>query len=191
MMYRIVNVTSMNVVIEDIGLRLQPVGGTSSQAIVRADVADKSVDLKRHARWIKIEKFEIASSRCAIPTVQAPVPEVMSLPAAPVQTPAPPPVSAKRDVEFENLLRSMDAMKSRQEDLFALLQAAMAKPAFAPSPAPFHVVQPSVAQSQDPVILPGKMLPESVEISVKPCETDLSRDDFDSALEALRKAKGR
>jgi len=180
MMCRIANVTAMSIVIEDLGVRLQPVGGSGSYAMVRADMAARSIDLKRHSAWVKVDEFEIVSpDRKPVP-VQAPAISIL-----------PPDVS-----ELERLRKTIDDMSARQEKLFELLSIAMAAQpqVLAPSVRAQETsvkISPPPFIEEDTIILLGKIIPDSVEISVQTRERELAREDFDSALEALKKAKGK
>jgi hypothetical protein len=193
-MCRVTNLTSMSMVIEDIGVRLNPSWGRDGSAVIRASVAESSSDLKRcqASKWVKVENFEISSPIKAFPPpVMAPVSAPALFSAPPLPPPDPAPISTAERAELEGLRQSVDQMRSRQDELFDLLRSALSdrpagKPADRPAQ-PFEAVPPP-----DPVVLlPGSLLPESVEISVRASESTLQRDDFDSAIAALKRAKGR
>lgn len=198
MMCRISNITPMNIVIEDLGIRLQPVGGKGSHALVRADMARRSIDLGRNTQWVKIEEFEIVSPNAP----KAPHPVAAVVPAKPpvaAVVPAKPPVAAEvpqlpqfsqpQSSELEELKKSLDGMVARQEELFKLLQLAVQRPMVSAHVPVAHFDAGNF--SSDEVILPGKLVPESVEVSVKVREDEHSADGFDDALAALKKAKNR
>lgn len=196
MMCRISNMTSMSIVIEDIGVRLQPTGGGGSSATVRADMVAKSSDLKRHSRWLKIEEFDVVPAPQTPPPVLAP--QVPTLPrrGPPLAAEAPAPAAApsqEKDSELENLRKVVDDMRARQEEFFSFLRSSIQ----APMPVPTtRVAETSIRVhppdfSEDPIMLPGKVMPESVEVSVQMREDELPSEGFDSALAALKKAKGR
>jgi hypothetical protein len=177
----------MNIVIEDLGIRLQPVGGKGSHALVRADMARRSMDLGRNTQWVRIEEFEVVSPNApkvphpvavVVPAKPPVVPEVSQLPQS----------SQPQSSELEELKKSLDGMVARQEELFKLLQSAVQRPITYAHVPTAHVGNFS---SDDEIILPGKLVPESVEVNVKVREDEHSADDFDNALAALKKAKNK
>ena len=145
-------------------------------------MAVRSVDLKRHYAWVKVERFEVVSKD----KVQ-PVPVQVSIP-IPVSAPIVA-SDASDSTEIERLQKTIDGMAVKQEKLFELLSAALSRqgpPVSMPS-----VKMGTATFSEDPVMIPGHILPDSVEVSVQASERDIDRDDFDSALVALKKARGR
>jgi hypothetical protein len=198
MMCRISNTTSMSIVIEDIGVRLQPSGGTGSSATVHSDMVARSSDLKRHAQWLKIEEFDV------VPAPPAPLPVLApQIPTLPRKNPPTPASSVsaspafisnqEKDSELERLRKVVDDMRARQEELFSFLrssvQASISVPAVRTRETPIRVSSPDF--SEDPIMLPGKVMPESVEVSVQTREDEQSSEGFNSTLAALKKAKGR
>lgn len=188
MMCRITNLTSMSIVIEDIGVRLQPTGGSGSHAVVRADTADRSSDLKNYSTfggnrpWLRIERFEV------VPTANA----IKSQNASP-----PPP---QTETELEQLRKHIEDMSARQEKMMEMLAIAFKNPPNVPGVATDEPRQftsaPSPQRTQspadidfEPIIMPGKMVPDSVEVSVQAREEEREIDDFDLALQALKKVK--
>ena len=194
MMSRIVNVTLMSIVIEDLGLHLQPKGGEKSCAIVRTDVAARSSDLRRHAKWVKIEEFEVLAPSHQNPPIQSLIRR-----AAPVSEAVVKPAEMDSDMEIKQLRKSMDDMKGRQEELIALCKSAMTQVPEAQIPVsatrvretPVRVFSPDLSV-EEPIILPALRVPDRVELSnVRTKENETSGESFDTTLKALKKAKKR
>ena len=196
MMCKVTNVTSMNVVIEDLGIRLEPAGGRNSSIVIRADVADKSADLVRVEKWIRLDRFEIVQPSSAM-SVSVSVQPVA--PAAPASVPAPAPApasvpapvpAASDSAEIEHLRKTLEDMRARQEELFAFLMSTR-QPAYQTSQ-PVSVVKPlDQDMAVEEILLPGKIVPEVSSANVQAKETEVSKDDFDSALLALKKARSK
>lgn len=189
MMCRVTNLTSMDVVIEDIGMRLQPTGGKDSSKVVRADMVDASQDIKDCARWVHVERFEISMPSARLPS-PPPVRHVPVSPPVPVSSPLP--LTNSERAELDMLRRSVDQVFDRQEKMLELLSSLASRTGnFSPSapvPVQFQVVAPP---DDEPLILPGNLIPDSVEISVRASESTLARDDFETTLAALKKAKNK
>lgn len=181
-MCRIVNLTSMSIVIEDIGIRLQPIRG--SHATVRADMADRSSDLKKCSSWVRVERFEVVPSSVVNPNRHN--------------------VDSQHNNDtVESLKKIIDGMSARQEELFKILMSSMSSQSNGVGKhKPTEVFRNTLAGTDlsdtprtshddfsDTIVVPWKIVPDSVEVSVKANETEFEVDDFDAALEALKKSK--
>lgn len=184
MMCRISNITSMNIIIEDIGVRLSPNNGAGSCVIVRADIAEKSVDIKRCLKWIRIETFEVIHSggyRCPPPQIAPAQPVLVVQPVQPIQS--------TQDIQTQNcdglskLHKSIGDMIAKQEELIRLVSESRMTRRESN-----NVTENRHSDIDTQVILPGKLIPESVEVSMVVSEDDIEHNDFDRAKEALRRA---
>lgn len=172
MMARITNKTSMSLVIEDIGVRLQPAGFAS----VRADVASKSKDLKKYLKWISIDYFEIVSP--------VPAPCNVTPPPVPVPCNVTPP-SRTEHMEMAKMRASIEQMKGMQEELFCLMKSMVGRANFG-----IKLDPQGMGEEPNPVLLIGDLIPKVTEANVKTSELELpAGDEFDSTLAALKKVK--
>ena len=182
-MYRISNPTPMSIIIEDLGIRLQPAGGNGSHVSVRADLAGRSLDLK-NSKWLIVEEFDVVPNSLATT-----IPSVPIQPSASIPLPSPVPVpemSAPADIsELEHLRKSIDDMRIRQEVLLEFLRSTSG----VRTDDRAKTRDQNFGKAEDPVILLGKITPDSVEVSVIAREDELSGESFDYTVEALRKVK--
>jgi hypothetical protein len=83
-------------------------------------------------------------------------------------------------------------MQSRQEELFDMLRAAFrGRPQESSAGQTNTGARPAPEPAPEPVVLVGNIVPKSVEVAVHAKEDVHQRDDFDSALAALKKARGK
>jgi hypothetical protein len=171
---------STSVVIEDLGVHL-PCKGSS--AIVDADSASRSKNLKERKQWIRIE----------------PIPEVKPMPVWPflkVQPKPSPPVPPPPDDDIRQILSVLAqrtqtlleimAAKSSPQDSSEILAAIARIPSISVAAAIHTQVQSDV-----PLFIPGQIVPTQAQADsrIHAREEAVTVDDMDASLQALRQAR--
>jgi hypothetical protein len=171
--YKITNITTSGVVIEDIGVFLP---GKGNYSIVDTDLLERSKDFREVENLVRVEKIR--------------VPEPM--PVWPFHKP-PTPKKEERKVSQEELGGIRQDLKAIRE----LLAELLSRPS-APSPevvaAHMQIAQErrellgskKLPLSKDPMYIPSSIIPEDAESVIRADETEVTKDDFESNLEALR-----
>lgn len=188
--YRLTNRMPMTVVLEDMGVTLQRAGGTDSSVVVPAALYLGSSDAKKHASWFRVESIQEPSS--APPPVHAVHPpprldtDTSPAPAPPV-FPAPSPSPAIESLHAT--VRELDAKMAQFISIMANAQNQQV--VYLPSdesPRGGHRPRSSVRE-EDPVFIPGSILPKGAESHISVQEGDSSDEGFDDSAEALRKLR--
>lgn len=197
-MYKVTNITTMNVTVEDLGLNLQP----GESTLIATDAYEKSSDLAEHKNWFKIEPV-------VIPKKGPPTPVKLFKPSSPThipdkgvdvthRTPSTPGVSLQDFERFadslkEEIGKNDERLRSELSELMEMVKGVVTSaPALAPSsvgpPVPSAPAEPSEVS---PVVLSGNIIPVDGEVTarVKTREDDVVVSDFDETRKALRKRR--
>jgi hypothetical protein len=176
MMYLITNRLPSSLIIEDIGVRLAAAGGTSSSKLLSEHTYNASHQIKEYERkkWVMIEIRQ--------PVAKAPVP-LWPFSAAP-QAPVPPPPPPAESVMLNKVMDRLEGMigslqKASIPSPSAIYQSAAAIPA--------PIAHPQA--SADPMFIPKQIMPEVADVNINVKTSESETKDFDSGLEALKKAR--
>lgn len=210
MIYKITNLLSTSVTVEDLGIIL-PAGGSCT---VRADAWSRSQhgpELERK-RWIRADK-QFVPGRPPTPVlpsrrVSSPPPPPQAVPSrgepfseSGVETPRVAGVVLSQE-SFDRHLRNQEELMKMMASLMGAVPsgldriqktiAAMPAPAvvpYRPGSIQAHEFSPA-ARGDDPMFLPSKIVPEDAKVAIKVQEGE-SKADVESASKALRKARGK
>ena len=173
---KITNITAASVVIEDIGVFLSGKGSTQT---VKSEVIAQSKNFHDVKKLVRVDKIRTIKPMPIWPFIKKPIP---------AQPEKEPPKGELGDIR-------QDIRKIRE-----LLSDLLSRPT-APDP---EVVAAHMQVSQerkklfqdgnlplpvdDPMFIPSSIVPDEVEVVIKTSEVEITKDDFDGDLEALRKA---
>lgn len=182
-MYLVTNRLPASLTIEDIGVRLDAAGGSSSSKLLPQQTFDSSRQIREYERkkWVTIEV------RPPVPIAKAPV-AVWPFSAAPPSAPVTAPVltPSPEAVMLQGIMAKLDGMLAaiqKGPTPAVIYQTAAALPA--PVAASQAVPQPSV----EPMFIPSQIVPKSADVSINVKTSESESEDFDSGLEALKKAR--
>jgi len=184
MMYLVTNRLATSLVIEDIGIRLEPAGGTASSKLLTEQTYRVSHKLKEYEqrKWIAIA---VRNS----PPPKAPIP-IWPFSASPAQPPSPPPISAEST--------ALHTLVAKLEAIVQALQAPLVAASRTPAPTPATVYQaaaslprvtPSIQASDEPIFIPKQIMPTSADVSINVATSETDREDYDADLKALKSAR--
>jgi hypothetical protein len=209
MLYKITNLLSTSVTVEDLGIIL-PARGSCN---VRADVWSGSNDGRdlEARRWIRADKQFVAGRppvatvpHRPAPVVVPPVPLDPPLPESGIPTPmAAPPVSVSQE-SFDRFLKNQEEIMKMMTGLAGSVPAGIEKiekriqDMPAPAVIPFRpgMNQPhahefsSAAAGADPMFIPSRIVPDDAKSAIKVQEGE-AKADVSSATDALKKLRGK
>jgi len=164
---RLTNLTSIDLSIEDLGVHLP---GRGSQAVVNADSATASKNLKEMVKLVRVEN--IPESR--------PMPIWPFIKDSPVQS-----LSASNPVENTEFSRRLDEINQSQKEILLLLRHMNIQP---------KVTTPDYSASidsgsSDPMFIPDRIMPTTQEIRMKVRESEVDKSDMDSSKKVLRRLR--
>lgn len=207
MLYKITNLLSTSLTVEDLGILL-PARGSCT---VRADSWAQSNDARdlEAKRWVRADKQYVQG--------QPPPPVVSARPAPPPmvpQDPPPAPHSQSRvdtppsagvpvsQESFDRFVRNQEELMKMMAGLAGAVPAGMdainksiqAMPApavvpFRPGMVHSHEISP-VARGADPMFIPASIVPKDAQANIKVDEGEV-QTDVGSNVETLRKARGK
>jgi hypothetical protein len=206
MFYKITNLLSTSVVVEDLGVRLNARGSCT----VRADSWAQSNDARdlEAKRWVRADKQYVqgrSSPSLAIPHPQPPklVPQD-PLPPAPQSTPAVPPASGIpiSQESFDRFLRNQEELMKMMAGLAGSVPEkfdqinksiqAMPAPAvvpYRPGSVQAHEYSPA-ARGSDPMFIPASIVPKDAQANIKVQEGEVE-SDVGSNVDALKRMRKR
>lgn len=154
--------------IEDISVHLP---GKGSSVIVNSDAAIHSKDLASRIRMVRVEHLPQQAPMPIWPFVKAPIPK------EPVALPS----SSRED--FDVLLRRMETVSKDVKSLFDVISSIPGRAN------PSTESLPGLPMQSDPMFIPEHIVPPSIEVRMKVSEEEISKDDFESSHEALKKMR--
>ena len=177
-MTRIMNMTSVSINIGDIGVHLQPIGGANSFAIVRSDVIEQSTDIKNYEKSIRLEEFEIVYPG----QIQTDIVQHDNVYIFQDEQ------NVKCDDKELNELRTLiEEMKLMQNEFLNVVKNAVLGQ---PVNVNVNVVNNTeISRIDEPIILSGSILPDSVKSSIKSDDNNIGSNNYNSTLNALKKLK--
>ena len=166
-----------SLIIDDIGVRLDPAGFKTLSAQTYA--SSKRIQEFEQKKWVNV------SIRHA-PQVKLPVP-VWPFSASPVtpSIPPPPPSTAEASVlqglvaELKGIIGSLKAPQTISAPVTSRTAAAPSEIVYA--------VQPS----DEPMFIPKQILPNTADVNINVAKSETEREGFDDGLAALKKARKR
>lgn len=204
MLYKITNMLSTSVTVEDLGINL-PAGGTCT---VRADAWSRSNDARNleAQRWVKADK-QFVAGRAPPHVLPARAPAVPPRPVGPpvaqrVDSPVVAPAGVVVSQEsFDRYLRNQEELMQMMSSLMGSVPSgldqinksikAMPAPAvvpYRPGSVQAHEFSPT-ARGADPMFIPTRIVPEDAKSAIKVQEGEVATD-VSSASAALKKARG-
>lgn len=176
MLSKITNITAASVVIEDIGVYLP---GKGSHQTIKSELIEKSRDFQDVKKLVRVDQVKLPKPMPIWPFVKKPVPKELEVK---------PPKGELGDIR-------QDVRKIMQ-----LLTELLSRPSAPPPEVVAAHMQ--VAQERrellkegklplgdsDPMFIPSSIIPHDAEAIIKTEEVEITKDDFDGDLEALRKA---
>jgi hypothetical protein len=171
---KITNISSISVVIEDMGVYLP---GRGDSSIVNADILKKSRNILDVKGLIRIDEVKVPKPMPVWPFHKPEIPE-----------------------EEETPRRELGNIEKDIRDIKKLLAELLSRPS-AP-PAEVVAAHLQVARErrellksgtlplapEDPMFIPSTIVPDDAEAEIKASETEVIPDDFDGSLEALKRA---
>ena len=175
MMYLVTNRLSASLLIDDIGVRLEP--GSSKELFEHTYNSSRKLKEYEHKKWVSV------SVRAATPKKSIPV-WPFSAVASPVSTPVSVPavVTAVQSPDSSIL----QGLVARLENLIGNLQTRAVTVGSAPSAVTHSVIdQPS----DEPMFIPEFIIPKSANVSINVDTSESDRHDYESGVEALKNAR--
>lgn len=185
-MYRITNLLSTSLTIEDLGITLQSRGGQDGTCIISSDSYERSLNLKDllNRKFISAQIHLIITSPS--PQIQKPPPVF----------PIPPTLT-----DVTSLQDEIRAMNSRFDEVLSVLRTSQAQaqahaesqsniPRYVQIPADMRGhVHDQVSQSSDPIFIPSSIVPKDANVHINSSEEKSSVAGFDDSLAALKAAR--
>lgn len=207
MLYKITNLLSTSVTVEDLGIILPARGSCNVRASDWAGSNDAR-DLEAR-RWVRADKQFVAGRAPVVTVPQRPPPVVVSpapldppLPESGVLTPVVvPPVPVSQD-SFDRFLKNQEEIMKMMTGLAGSVPAGIEKiekriqEMPAPAVIPFrpgmnqphaHEFSPAAAGA-DPMFIPSKIVPEDAKTAIKVQEGE-AKADVSSAVDALKRTR--
>ena len=183
MMYLVTNRLPASLTIEDIGVRLDAAGGSSSSKLLPEQTFHSSRQIKEYERkkWVTIEvRPPVAKPPIAVwPFSAAPTPASVAAP-VPVSPPSP------ESLILQGIMAKLDGMLAAMQKAptpATIYQTAASLPAATSQ----HQAAPQ--PSVEPIFIPSQIIPKSADVSINVKTSESESEDFDSGLEALKKAR--
>jgi len=173
--YLVTNRLSASLLIHDIGVRLDA-GGSKL-------LPEQTYNSSKTIQEYILKGWVIVSQRST--PVKPPVP-VWPFSKAPTPTPPPPPPSPPAmDPAVLQLVAELKGMISSLAPLAAAARTPIAAHPIAAAVPIMPVAQPS----DEPMFIPKTILPTGADVSINVAKSETADHDFDSGLEALKKAR--
>lgn len=173
MMYLVTNRLSTSLIIEDIGVRLGASGGSKL-------ISDYTYNASRHIKEYEQKKWVSIATRPS-PAVKAPIP-IWPFSATP------PPVQTAHAPSSEVTI--LHGLVAKLENIIHSLHSApRAAVPVATSGLPTYSSVPQPQPSDEPMFIPSVIVPSVVDMKINVATTESENKDFDSGLEALKKAR--
>lgn len=173
MKYLVTNRLATSLIIEDIGVRLNASGGNKllDEHTYSASRLIKEYEQKK---WISV----VTRSE---PVAKPPIP-IWPFSSSPVLPPAPP--SPPADVVI------LHGLVAKLENIIHIMQspARSAAPMHS-SGLPIYSPAPQQQASDEPMFIPSIIVPGVVDMKINVATTETEKEDFDSGLAALKKAR--
>jgi hypothetical protein len=182
--YKVTNLLSTSLKIEDLGIILQARGGNDGSCVISSDSCDRSVSLRelRQKRWVSVHPLH-----ASIPSNIKP------------QTTAQPQEPQEPQIDISALQNEIRSMNSRFDEVLAALKSVSQQaPIAAAAPVIIHVpVQMGSSgqshfhenPSSDPMFIPSSIVPKDANVHINTNEESSSVDGFDDSLAALKAAR--
>jgi len=190
MNYQIQNLLHTSLIIEDIGVTLQAIGGQDSIRIIpdRLYTSSRLLIEYQNKKWVRISVCNQEAPRMPIWPFSKP-------PAAPPPIPPPPPpsspvqVSSPASDEVRALRGSVDILTRKINEL--LQQGPIFQAPIQAYRAPVQDIPDSLQTVDEPMFLPSSIVPKTADVRIQVTETESESKDFDSSLDALKQARKR
>lgn len=182
MMYMVTNRLATSLIIEDIGIRLEPAGGTASSKLLTEQTYHASRKLKEYEqkKWIAISVRTSPPPKAAIP--------IWPFSVAPVHPQLPVPSESA----------ALHALVTKLEGIVQSLQAPLMAVSRAPAPSPATIYQaatalpqsmPSSQASDEPMFIPKQIMPDAADVNINVATSETEREDYDAGLAALKNTR--
>lgn len=175
MLSKITNITAASVVIEDIGVYLP---GKGSHQIIKSELVERSRDFQDVKKLVRVDQVRSPKPMPIWPFVKKPAPE---------------------EPEVEPPRGELGDIRQDVRKIMELLTELLSRPSAPPPEVVAAHMQ--VAQERrellkegklplggDPMFIPSSIVPDEAEVIIKTEEVEITKDDFDGDLEALKKA---
>lgn len=189
MLWRVTNLLSTSVSIEDLGITLQARGGEDSSATISDESRNASRSLKNlvGARWVQLSPYSSGSQKMPAWPFSKPASPTPEPPPEPTPAIRPPPVAAPDPV----MLETMRKLEATLAELAAAMRhnPTMHIPAsttalFTPS-----VFTPSSPAAPEPVFIPETIVPKDAKSEIHVKKDEVSSDSLESSASALKKLR--
>jgi hypothetical protein len=178
---KIINITSSDVVIEDLSLRLP---GKGSFGIVDANAADRSKNLQDCKKLVRIERFGSSKPMPLWPFVKPPPP-----PRKKVKTRTKTITKTMGKSDEHKSIQDLSGVREDLQDIKRLLSELLIRPGTIGAPESVGVdPETTIPSMKDPMFIPSNIVPNDAEAQMSANEDEIQRDDFDDSLSALKKA---
>ncbi len=183
--YEVTNLLPTSLTIEDIGVNLQPAGGTQSSKVL----SEHTYKASRHIRSCEQRKWVKVVVRRAFVPRPIPVWPFSKAPPAPAPPPPPSTPAASRPSRSEVVLAGLI------QKLEILINRVQSAPTSSPAPqqtllAPARArLAEDVSVAADPLFIPSSIVPTTAEVRIRVDESTTEKGDFESGTDALRKLR--
>ncbi len=182
--YEVTNLLPTSLTIEDIGVNLQPAGGSSSTRVLSEHTYKSSTHIRscEQRKWVKVVIRKSFDPK--------PIP-VWPFSKAPAPAQSPPPIVVSAPSHSETVLMGLI---HKLEGLVNRAQTVAVAPAAAPvsSQAPMVDSTPTlrvvekVIEAPEPMFIPSRIVPQNAEVRIRVDESSKDDDEFASGADALR-----
>lgn len=189
MLWRVTNLLSTSVSIEDLGITLQARGGEDGSTSItdEAKKSSRSLALLQNAKWVSVTPHNASPRMPMWPISKPPPPPAAS---APIVVPPPPaaPVIAPPVMPVDPMM--LETIRRLESTIAELAMAIRSAPAAVPNSSSEASVVPG-SKPSDPQFIPSNIVPTdvNVEINAKPEAT--AAPDFDQSASALKNFRKR
>lgn len=190
MLWRVTNLLSTSVSIEDLGITLQARGGEDGSTSIsdEAKNSSRSLALLQNAKWVSVVPHNSSPKMPMWPISKPPPPPATPTVTAAVPPPPAVPVIAPPVMPMDPMmLETIRRLESTIAELASVIRSAPA--AVATPPAGIPAV--SIPRSEDPQFIPSNIVPTDVNVEIHARPEETSVPDFEQSASSLKNMRRR